>query len=41
MIRKKIAAPENILILGLGGVSGSGGLTVDTGALPLYLRLVE
>jgi hypothetical protein len=28
-------------ILGLGGVPGGGGLTVDSGALPLYLRLVE
>lgn len=28
-------------ILGLGGVPGGGGLTVDSGALPLYLRLIE
>jgi len=28
-------------ILGLGGAAGSGGLTEDTGALPLYLRLIE
>lgn len=28
-------------ILGLGGAAGDGGLDTDTGALPLYLRLVE
>jgi len=28
-------------ILGLGGAAGSAGTTEDTGALPLYLRLIE
>ncbi|MEJ2482710.1 MAG: hypothetical protein P8049_06240, partial [Gemmatimonadota bacterium] len=28
-------------ILGLGGAAGSGDTTEDTGAIPLYLRLVE
>ena len=28
-------------ILGLGGTAGDGGTDVDSGALPLYLRLVE
>ena len=37
------AASEGITahILGLGGAAGTGGATEDTGAIPLYLRLVE